>query len=39
LETEISSLQNESGYPYIINIDTANGANPVNGQIIMSNLC
>lgn len=39
LETEISNLQNESGYPYIINIDTANGANPINGKIIMSNLC
>jgi ribonucleoside-diphosphate reductase alpha chain len=39
LETEISNLQNESGYPYIINIDTANRANPVNGKIIMSNLC
>jgi ribonucleoside-diphosphate reductase alpha chain len=39
LETEISNLQNESGYPYIINIDTANKVNPVNGIIIMSNLC
>lgn len=39
LENEISNLQNESGYPYIINIDTANGANPLNGKIIMSNLC
>ncbi|MCY8549468.1 class 1b ribonucleoside-diphosphate reductase subunit alpha [Bacillus haynesii] len=39
LETEISNLQNESGYPYIINIDTANSANPINGKIIMSNLC
>lgn len=39
LESEISSLQNESGYPYIINIDTANNANPVDGKIIMSNLC
>lgn len=39
LETEISNLQNESGYPYIINIDTANGANPINGKIVMSNLC
>lgn len=39
LETEISNLQNESGYPYIINIDTANNANPINGKIIMSNLC
>jgi len=39
LETEISNLQNESGYPYIINIDHANRANPVNGTIMMSNLC
>ena len=39
LETEISNLQNESGYPYIINIDHANRANPVDGRIIMSNLC
>lgn len=39
LETEISNLQNESGYPYIINIDHANRANPVHGTIMMSNLC
>lgn len=39
LEQEISRLQQESGYPYILNIDTANQANPVNGKIIMSNLC
>lgn len=39
LETEISKLQQESGYPYIINIDTANRTNPVDGKIIMSNLC
>lgn len=39
LEKEISNLQNESGYPYIINIDTANRANPINGTITMSNLC
>jgi ribonucleoside-diphosphate reductase alpha chain len=39
LENEISNLQNESGYPYIINIDTANNANPINGKITMSNLC
>jgi ribonucleoside-diphosphate reductase alpha chain len=39
LETEISNLQNESGYPYIINIDTANRVNPINGKIVMSNLC
>ena len=39
LENEISKLQQESGYPYIINIDTANRANPIEGKIIMSNLC
>lgn len=39
LENEISKLQQESGYPYIINIDTANRSNPVDGKIIMSNLC
>ena len=39
LETEISKLQQESGYPYVVNIDTANRANPVDGKIIMSNLC
>lgn len=39
LETEISKLQQESGYPYVINIDTANRSNPVDGKIVMSNLC
>ncbi|KRL20459.1 class 1b ribonucleoside-diphosphate reductase subunit alpha [Lentilactobacillus kisonensis] len=39
LETEISKLQQESGYPYIINIDTANRVNPIDGRIVMSNLC
>lgn len=39
LENEISKLQQESGYPYIINIDSANRQNPVDGKIIMSNLC
>lgn len=39
LEQEISRLQQESGYPYILNIDTANRYNPVTGKIIMSNLC
>ena len=39
LENELSKLQQESGYPYIINIDTANRENPVDGKIIMSNLC
>ncbi|PIO83002.1 ribonucleotide-diphosphate reductase subunit alpha [Loigolactobacillus backii] len=39
LENEISKLQQESGYPYIVNVDTANRANPIDGKIIMSNLC
>ncbi len=39
LENEISKLQQESGYPYIVNIDTANKANAIDGKIIMSNLC
>lgn len=39
LELKISQLQQESGYPYILNIDTANQTNPVAGRIIMSNLC
>ncbi|MDR2832400.1 MAG: class 1b ribonucleoside-diphosphate reductase subunit alpha [Streptococcaceae bacterium] len=39
LENEISKLQQESGYPYIINIDTANKQNPIAGKIVMSNLC
>lgn len=39
LENEISKLQQESGYPYVINIDTANQTNPINGKITMSNLC
>ena len=28
LETEISKLQQESGYPYIVNVDTANRTQP-----------
>ena len=39
LDQEISKLQQESGYPYILNIDTANRSNPIDGKIIMSNLC
>ena len=39
LENEISKLQQESGYPYILNVDTANRLNPVDGKILMSNLC
>ncbi|KRK63938.1 ribonucleotide-diphosphate reductase subunit alpha [Companilactobacillus tucceti DSM 20183] len=39
LEDEISKLQQESGYPYVLNIDTANRDNPIDGKVIMSNLC
>ena len=39
LEEEISKLQQESGYPYILNVDTVNRHNAVDGKIIMSNLC
>lgn len=39
LEESIGKLQQESGYPYILNVDTANRANHVPGKIIMSNLC
>ena len=39
LETEISKLQQESGYPYVINIDTVNRENAIDGRIVMSNLC
>lgn len=39
LEQEISKLQQESGYPYVINIDTVNRANPIAGRVVMSNLC
>ncbi|MBM7617823.1 ribonucleoside-diphosphate reductase alpha chain [Weissella uvarum] len=39
LENELSKMQQESGYPYIINIDTVNRANPIAGKVISSNLC
>ncbi|QIL50551.1 class 1b ribonucleoside-diphosphate reductase subunit alpha [Weissella coleopterorum] len=39
LENEISKLQQESGYPYIINLDVVNRANPIAGKVISSNLC
>ena len=39
LEEEISKLQQESGYPYIMNIDIVNNSNPSGGRVIMSNLC
>jgi ribonucleoside-diphosphate reductase alpha chain len=39
IEQAISELQQESGYPYIINISTANRDNPIAGRILGSNLC
>lgn len=40
LEEEISKLQQESGYPYIVNIDHANNASAFKTKkILMSNLC
>lgn len=36
---EVAKIQFESGYPYILNIDTVNRANPIFGTIDMSNLC
>jgi ribonucleoside-diphosphate reductase alpha chain len=35
----LAEIQFESGYPYIMFEDTVNKANPVDGRIIMSNLC
>ena len=39
IEQAISELQQESGYPYIVNISTANRTNPIAGKILGSNLC
>ena len=39
IEQAISELQQESGYPFIINIGTVNTANPIDGRILGSNLC
>lgn len=39
LSDSIGKLQQESGYPYILNVDNVNSVNPVDGKIIMSNLC
>ena len=39
LENELSKMQQESGYPYVINIDTVNRANPIAGKVVSSNLC
>lgn len=35
----IAEIQFESGYPYILFVDTANRGNPIHGTINMSNLC
>ncbi len=35
----LAEIQFESGYPYIVFEDTVNRANPIDGRIIMSNLC
>lgn len=35
----LAEIQCESGYPYILFEDTANRANPIEGNINMSNLC
>jgi ribonucleoside-diphosphate reductase alpha chain len=38
LET-IGKINGESGYPYIMNEDVVNAANPIDGNVRMSNLC
>ncbi|MBM7050450.1 class 1b ribonucleoside-diphosphate reductase subunit alpha [Rothia sp. ZJ1223] len=35
----LAEVQFESGYPYVMFEDTVNNANPIDGKIIMSNLC
>ncbi|MDY3049429.1 MAG: class 1b ribonucleoside-diphosphate reductase subunit alpha [Rothia sp. (in: high G+C Gram-positive bacteria)] len=35
----LAEIQFESGYPYVMFEDTVNKANPIEGKIIMSNLC
>ncbi|MCB4207414.1 class 1b ribonucleoside-diphosphate reductase subunit alpha [Arthrobacter sp. UM1] len=35
----IAEIQFESGYPYVMFEDTVNRANPIEGKVIMSNLC
>lgn len=39
LMQQMAEIQPESGYPYILFVDTANEANPNDGWIGMSNLC
>lgn len=36
---KVALLQSESGYPYILYVDAANRANPIDGWVGMSNLC
>lgn len=36
---QVATIQFESGYPYIMNFDTVNRANPIDGVIRQSNLC
>ena len=35
----LAEIQFESGYPYVVFEDTVNRANPVKGEVVMSNLC
>src|SRR5699024_246426 len=35
----LAEIQFESGYPYVMFEDTVDKANPIDGQIIVSNLC
>ncbi|WP_067779946.1 class 1b ribonucleoside-diphosphate reductase subunit alpha [Actinomyces vulturis] len=35
----IAEIQFESGYPYVMFEDTVNRANPIDGKVVMSNLC
>lgn len=37
--TTLAEIQFESGYPYIMFEDNVNRVNPVDGKVIMSNLC
>lgn len=37
--TTVAEISGESGYPYILNVDIANRANAIDGNINMSNLC
>ena len=35
----LAEIQFESGYPYVMFEDTVNRANPIEGKVVMSNLC